>query len=379
MRENLKTDLSFVFGFAIFLAACSPQVTAGSAGPTLTPSPTIAPTATPDSITPVIAALQAMGITAVRLSGDTDHRWGLIVNDQGAPGIAIPDAVLDENGFVIRGFDDDGNEVDLINIPLADLEKRALRRGNLLVINDETGSLQAVFDAENPEGGWLFIDPEAGIAALPDELKLALAPDTITATLALTEEGGEAAEVVLAKSNISTVFGNLVIYRDAEGNAQRVMDIETGEVKELREAGIIELDLTTGDKLEMRFFDDAEEALYYVAENAHWFEGDRLEVNKKLRTGGLLSEYDARNHSIVGVNLKLFAGVFPPMDEKVHNEFFKLGILSYENDGAVLNFLKDENGAVETVFLDTPHRVDNSETVLDILFSEELKLEKPHN
>lgn len=161
----MKKIVSLLF---LIVYACAP---AGTAVPTLTPSPTIAPTATPDPLSPIISALQAKGITVVRLTENTYRGWELILNVQGSPGIAIPDAVLDENGFVIRGLDEDGNEVDLINIPLADLDKRAVRRGNLLIINDETGFPEAAFDAENPEAGWNFVDPEAkdGIMSLFEE------------------------------------------------------------------------------------------------------------------------------------------------------------------------------------------------------------------
>jgi hypothetical protein len=342
---NMKKIVSLLF---LIVYACAP---AGTAVPTLTPSPTIAPTATPDPLSPIISALQAKGITVVRLTGNTYRGWELILNVQGAPGVAILDAVLDENGFVIRGLDGDGNEIDLINIPLADLDKRAIKRGNLLIINDESGFPQAVFDAENPEAGWNFVDPEAGLAGLDPEIKLALAPDTITVTLPPTEEGGEAQDVELTKSNVSSVFPNLILYRDADGNAQKVFDIETGDVMDLREAGIIELDLTTGEKLEVRFFDDAEEAFKYIAEDNVHMVGRKFDYH--LRYPEFLKYYQAMGEIrklIVGTSR--FSGVSPSYPNN-HNQFFGVNIMELDGEGVLLGFIHAE-GSPDFVFMDIP-------------------------
>jgi hypothetical protein len=349
----------------LLATACAPVPTVT---PSPTPIPTITPTATPDPLHPILDALlqERIGTTADGLSEGQLLGLTIVVEDDEA--IPVAGAFFDESGqflHIQKGTEE-------IVIPVEEAADRLeLKEGEFLIVYDETGFPQAVFDAENADAGWIFIDPEAGLAGLPDELKLALAPDTITVTLPPTEEGGEGQEVELTKSNISSVFPNLILYRDADGNAQKVMDIETGDVMDLREAGIDELDLKDGGKLEVRLFESIEDGLRYVAQNAYWFEGDRMAVAKQNRLSGVKEKVVALNHLLMNIDLNASTGIYPPFPEKDHYRFFYAFFLQLVEegveDGVVVNFLTSADGDLETVKIDRPGTTETVSKIREIL------------
>lgn len=127
----------------LLLTACAGIAPIPTATPTAmlpTASPTIEPTATPDIIVQALAELQKVGITASK----NDGMWTLSIN-----GVEIPDAHLDENGFIV--VKTKGGE---IKTPLSSVENI----DGALVIKDAIGKKLATWNPANPEAGWILLD-----------------------------------------------------------------------------------------------------------------------------------------------------------------------------------------------------------------------------
>jgi hypothetical protein len=140
------------------------------------------------------------------------------------------------------------------------------------------------------------------------------------------------------KSNVSEVFPHLIIYRDNEENAQVVYNLLTKEISTLKEAGIAEFDLDTGEKLEMRFFDNTEEAFAFIVDDVLLmknidFQNEMVSQKypEEFQLG--LDAYEIAN-SIVGV--KSNRGYFPSPPEN-SEEFFYLTIFELKGGGVVIS------------------------------------------
>lgn len=72
-------------------------------------------------------------------------------------GVNISDIFFDESGQFLHIQQGEQK----VQIPVEDAAGRLELKGELLIVYDETGFPQAVFDAEDPEAGWNFVDPNA--------------------------------------------------------------------------------------------------------------------------------------------------------------------------------------------------------------------------
>ena len=172
-----------------------------------------------------------------------------------------------------------------------------------------------------------------------DEEKLALAPDEI---------GG------LTKSNVSTIKNNLIIYRDVDGNAMQVYDLTTDKELTLPEAGIAELDLVDGSKLEMVAFSDKQEVMDFVAEDAMWFEGDKMDSYRNYpKFRGIIDEMFKIRDAVLGVIPANGNSFTPPYPEKENLKWFNIFIYDVGNNRVIFLY-PDKNGNAAVVFFDDP-------------------------
>lgn len=167
----------------------------------------------------------------------------------------------------------------------------------------------------------------------------------------------------LEKSNVSTVKGELVIYRDENGNAIKAYSLLTGKELSLLEAGITELDMNDGTKWELQLFTDSQEALKFIAENAEWFTGDRGEVGTKLKQDGKKEGLLQKNKSIKNIDVNSGRGDYPPFEE--NDRFFLMYTWEGPNGGLVLSYLVDENGGFNAIFLDDPNILGSSGALIN--------------
>jgi hypothetical protein len=190
------------------------------------------------------------------------------------------------------------------------------------------------------------------IDRMTDEEKLAVAPKTISG---------------FTKSNVSTIKNELVIYRDAEGKAVLVYNLSTGETFTLTEGGIIEFILTDGERLEMAYFEDSQEAIDFIASEAKWHTGDRTRVQTSWLS---LSN---RNAVETIKKLRKIPGYTPrygfTLPEDTPN-FFVISVVDLENDTLILSEKPD--GTFHAVI------VEGSE-IYGKIFNRELVITVPDN
>jgi hypothetical protein len=181
----------------------------------------------------------------------------------------------------------------------------------------------------------------------------------------------------LIKSNVSTIKGELVIYRDENENAIKVFNLATAQELTLIEAEIAEIDLADGTKLESRAFTDSLTAVQFVADNSVWHNGDRHTGSAKLKNEGLLDGVIGLN---ILINVEKGRGIYPPYPEADNENWFLVFILEYPNKngvdtGLVLTYI-DKNFKEHAVVLNDPAS-DDSITSLSIKITREMELKIP--
>jgi len=181
----------------------------------------------------------------------------------------------------------------------------------------------------------------------------------------------------LIKSNVSTIKGELVIYRDENNKAIKAYNLSTAQEITLIEAGIAEIDLANGTKLESRAFTDSQTAVQYVADNSVWHNGDRQIVSAQLKADGIKDSVIALN---LLINLKNGRGIYPPYPENENPNWFLIYIIEYPNNnnvdrGLILTYI-DRDLNAQAVVLNDPD-IDDSITGLSLKIKDEMKLKTP--
>lgn len=148
---------AFLFLYITITVACSPAQAFSTPAPTPISPPT--PTNTPDPFGSIIPAFSSKGIEVVV---EGDGKGYLFI-----AGVNIPNIFFDESGQFLHIQQGEQK----VQIPVEDAAGRLELKGGLLILYDETGFPQAVFDANDPDAGWTFVDPGAkdGIIAMFDE------------------------------------------------------------------------------------------------------------------------------------------------------------------------------------------------------------------
>jgi hypothetical protein len=198
---------------------------------TITLTPTIIPTQTPQPPSPAFLDLQEK---VAKSDIYTLTPNGIEMKNEDGTITLVPDIkpnIVD--GTLIITYE--GNEYlgEFVSID-----------GQILTFKDKNGNT-FIFNGEN----LVQTLSQEQLDQMTDEEKLKKAPEKMAD---------------LTKSNISTVKNNLVIYRDSETNAQKVFDLLTGKELTLPEAGIIEFKKDDGGKIEMLSFDTIQNALDYM-------------------------------------------------------------------------------------------------------------------
>ena len=158
----------------------------------------------------------------------------------------------------------------------------------------------------------------------------------------------------LTKSSVSTVEANLIIYRDAEGKAQKVYDLTSGKELTLQEGGVIEFDLKSGGTIELLSFESQKDIENYIVNvsGTIWLNGGESEKTRAKNTFfkgytpedkalfdklNDTSEYTSDHAS--GYTLPEFSG---------SGEFF--AGFYYKTDSGTFWCFKNKTGALEVVF-----------------------------
>ncbi len=237
-------------------------------------------------------------------------------------------------------YDKDGLHITLpggevIVLTNTDLIKQVHNRqvdDALLIKDDENINVVFVYNSDN------FVSVD--LKNMSDDEKFAIAP--------------EIEDII--KSNISTVKNNLIIYRGVNGNAVQVYDLTTGEELTLPEAGIAELDLVDGSKLEMVAFSDQQKMVDFVASNAMWFEIKKSNINPIPLTNEMKQKIMALRDRISGIVPKNGAGLLPPYPMFEINDIKKyFRILIYDiGENEVVIIYPSKNNEPAVVFFDDP-------------------------
>jgi hypothetical protein len=166
-----------------------------------------------------------------------------------------------------------------------------------------------------------YTEPE--LSAMTDEEKIKAAPEL---------EG-------LTKSNVSTLKGNLIIYRNAEGKAEKVYNLTNNAETTLLQAGIFEVPLTTGENWEMLGFETGQEAIDYavLVDHAQSTTMD-IQTNKSAR------KIEPRVYTIEGYEYVAGRPIFNTEDK------FVFGVLiTRASTGSMIVYL-DQNDNCVTVY-----------------------------
>jgi len=168
----------------------------------------------------------------------------------------------------------------------------------------------------------------------PNEIA-ALAPDT-------SVEG-------YTNGGISTMKGkmNLVKYYDAKGELASVYDLTTGLFETPEQAGIIELDLTDGNKREMLAFYDEQELVDYLSANSQWQTGDRMSFMDNVNKSKEAYSYIAELKKILGRKIKY--GIANPWEGE---SFVWLSLADMESTGGALVKFLDTDGEFDCIYVD---------------------------
>ncbi len=177
----------------------------------------------------------------------------------------------------------------------------------------------------------IFFDPEE-LADMTNEAKIAAVPPS--------KDGYSA-------SNVSSVKDNIVIYRDDTGKAVQAFDLLTGETKSLELAGIIELDLTDGNKREMLAFYDEQELVKYLSTASQWQTGDRFAFMDNVLKSKASHEYVPELKKILGMTHK-----FAISNPWKSDDYVWMSLDSLELQGDTLVTFIDLAGNFNTLYVD---------------------------
>lgn len=285
-----------------------PTATASQTPPptaTVIPSPTISPEViamqeqiagdTKNFTLNTEGKLEYKGVTYNGLTYGEDKNWHLTLAD-GTEVTLTPDEVSmsDENGFSPDGYRYD----------------------------EEKGVFDVAYTIEQ-------------LAKMKPNEIAALAPDT-------SVEG-------YTNGGISTMKGkmNLVKYYDAKGELASVYDLTTGLFETPEQAGIIELDLTDGNKREMLAFYDEQELVDYLSANSQWQTGDRMSFMDKVWRGEKSKSYVDWIKKIPGQTWKF--DIANPWEGE---SFVWLSLDDLGSTGGALVTFLDTDGEFDSVYVD---------------------------
>jgi hypothetical protein len=161
---------------------------------------------------------------------------------------------------------------------------------------------------------------ESELSAMTDEEKIIAAPEL---------EG-------LTKSNVSTLKGNLIIYRNAEGKAEKVYNLTNNAETTLLQAGIFEVPLTTGENWEMLGFETGQEAVDYAVLVDH-AQGTTM----KMQTNKSVRKSEPRWYTVEGYKI---VGGSPVFDNEGK---FVFGVLvTHTSTGSMIIYLDQNDNCV---------------------------------
>jgi hypothetical protein len=154
------------------------------------------------------------------------------------------------------------------------------------------------------------------------------------------------------KSNVSTLEGmdNKIIYRDENGVAMSIYNFLTGKFESMKEAGIKEIPLTTGENWEVRYFSNGQDMVNHavLVDGAKW-------GNKVGSLGGFRSGfYDKYVYNVPGWGEEFKTGMSVSSEPGVGHQVFEVMILSYDG-GALVTYLGgdgNDESDMRAVFVD---------------------------
>lgn len=180
---------------------------------------------------------------------------------------------------------------------------------------------------------------ENEISQMTPEQKLAAAPEIIDD---------------LERSNLSTVPDKdyLVLYRNKEGIAIKVLNLLTAEELSLTDAGIIEFIMKDGQRLEMAYFEETQEAIdyAYLVRGASGSTRENMQYKEAIKKYQMISGVNGSNFP-EEFNREYISGYEVLFDSNNRNNIaFGVGVVSIL-DGSFISFYSKNTNDFENIFI----------------------------
>ncbi|GJQ35375.1 MAG: hypothetical protein JETCAE01_13850 [Anaerolineaceae bacterium] len=155
-------------------------------------------------------------------------------------GVNISDIFFDESGQFLHIQQGEQK----VQIPVEDAAGRLELKGELLIVYDETGFPQAVFDAEDPEAGWNFVDPgEKGeVAALFDEHGFDMGELDFVFEEGVIRGYDAEGKLVFEDGKFDIRWAVLNLYNEGDNDLFSTYDLESGPVEPGHSSGVSQKD-----------------------------------------------------------------------------------------------------------------------------------------